>query len=152
MMLQMPRFGTTKLVDRVFINPSLDLTDLLSSTLHTCVICEDAAEIVCRECVGPLFRSDNRVFFYCCECSVSVHKHTRREKHKPKKLEPTLFNEARSVDEPDERVLLDLFAVVCINTSHYVSFVKCGEGVQEKWVFFDSMADREGMLVYYYSV
>lgn len=39
---------------------------------------------------------------------------------------------------------MELFAVVCIETSHYVSFVKCGEGVTAPWVFFDSMADRKG--------
>ena len=34
--------------------------------------------------------------------------------------------------------------MVCIEKSHYVSFVKCGEGDNENWVFFDSMADRVG--------
>ena len=39
---------------------------------------------------------------------------------------------------------MELFAVVCIETSHYVSFVKCGTGPDAPWCFFDSMADREG--------
>ena len=39
---------------------------------------------------------------------------------------------------------MELFAVICIETSHYVSFVKCGSGVKAPWVFFDSMADRKG--------
>nr|KAG5707857.1 hypothetical protein BaRGS_031588 [Batillaria attramentaria] len=39
---------------------------------------------------------------------------------------------------------MELFAVVCIQTSHYVSFVKCGMGKDAPWVFFDSMADRMG--------
>merc|ERR1712037_1097166 len=33
---------------------------------------------------------------------------------------------------------------VCIETSHYVSFVKCGLGPDAPWCFFDSMADRRG--------
>jgi ubiquitin thioesterase CYLD len=40
------------------------------------------------------------------------------------------------------RVTMDLFAVICIETSHFVSFVKCGPGREAPWVFFDSMADR----------
>lgn len=39
---------------------------------------------------------------------------------------------------------MELFAVLCIQTSHYVSFVKCGLGKEAPWVFFDSMADRMG--------
>ena len=34
-----------------------------------------------------------------------------------------------------------LTAVLCIETSHYVAFVRTLSG---EWVFFDSMADREG--------
>jgi len=40
------------------------------------------------------------------------------------------------------RVTMDLFAVICIETSHFVSFVKCGTERLAPWVFFDSMADR----------
>lgn len=42
------------------------------------------------------------------------------------------------------RLFLELSAVVCIETSHYVSFVKCGPGSEAPWCFFDSMADRKG--------
>jgi ubiquitin thioesterase CYLD len=40
------------------------------------------------------------------------------------------------------RITMDLFAVICIETSHFVSFVKCGVDQYAPWVFFDSMADR----------
>lgn len=43
---------------------------------------------------------------------------------------------------PEHR--MELFSVVCIETSHYVAFVKTGSGDGEQWVFFDSMADRRG--------
>jgi len=36
--------------------------------------------------------------------------------------------------------------VLCIETSHYVSFVKYGPE-NEHWMFFDSMADRHGEVV-----
>ena len=45
---------------------------------------------------------------------------------------------------PLPRETMELFAVICIQTSHYVSFVKCGFGQDAPWVFFDSMADRMG--------
>ncbi|KAI8042525.1 hypothetical protein M5D96_003838 [Drosophila gunungcola] len=42
------------------------------------------------------------------------------------------------------RLFMELFAVVCIETSHYVAFVKSGSGPDAPWCFFDSMADRKG--------
>lgn len=42
------------------------------------------------------------------------------------------------------RLYMELFAVVCIETSHYVAFVKSGSGPDAPWCFFDSMADRKG--------
>lgn len=42
------------------------------------------------------------------------------------------------------RLYMELFAVVCIETSHYVAFVKAGSGPDAPWCFFDSMADRKG--------
>ena len=41
---------------------------------------------------------------------------------------------------------MELVAVVCIETSHYVSFVRCGDSPRAPWCFFDSMADRKGRL------
>lgn len=41
---------------------------------------------------------------------------------------------------------MQLFAVLCIQTSHYVSFVKYGPD-PHSWIFFDSMADRFGKIV-----
>ena len=46
------------------------------------------------------------------------------------------------------RIYMELVAVVCIETSHYVSFVRCGDTPQSPWCFFDSMADRKGGLTY----
>lgn len=46
------------------------------------------------------------------------------------------------------RLYMELFAVVCIETSHYVAFVKSGSGPDAPWCFFDSMADRKGNVLY----
>jgi len=35
-----------------------------------------------------------------------------------------------------KRVVMELFAIVCIDTAHYVSFVKCGSGTKSSWCFF----------------
>jgi hypothetical protein len=54
-------------------------------------------------------------------------------------------NNSSSLNYPSRsipRVTMDLFAVICIETSHFVSFVKCGTDRKAPWVFFDSMADR----------
>ncbi|CAL4135099.1 unnamed protein product, partial [Meganyctiphanes norvegica] len=48
------------------------------------------------------------------------------------------------VDQVLSRVYMELFAVVCIETSHYVAFTRCGSGPDATWCFFDSMADRKG--------
>jgi len=42
------------------------------------------------------------------------------------------------------RLFMELFAVLCIETSHYVTFAKCGSGPDAPWCFFDSVADRKG--------
>ena len=49
-----------------------------------------------------------------------------------------------AVDLEPLREKMELFAVICIETSHYVAFVKSGSDRQSPWVFFDSMADRKG--------
>lgn len=48
-------------------------------------------------------------------------------------------------DASVSRRTMQLFAVLCIQTSHYVSFVKYGTD-SHSWLFFDSMADRCGKL------
>ena len=42
---------------------------------------------------------------------------------------------------------MELFALLCIETSHYVSFVKCGSSPDSPWCLFDSMADRKGKII-----
>jgi hypothetical protein len=52
--------------------------------------------------------------------------------------------DSREAAPPIPRIYMELFAVVCIETSHYVAFVKGGTGPDAPWLFFDSMADRRG--------
>ena len=46
-----------------------------------------------------------------------------------------------------KRVQLDLFAVLCIERSHYVAFLKCGTSKNSPWIFYDSMSNRIGKFI-----
>lgn len=95
---------------------------------------------------------------YCHNCFQSKHfgkSHiTGIEDHDKTKTLLTLTNNeaimrysnklSNTKDREIPRIHMDLFAVLCIETSHYVCFVKCGKGPDAPWCFFDSMADRKG--------
>lgn len=92
---------------------------------------------------------------FCKKCLTTVHSHQKRVSHKAQALSIPLdfkimadFNQApRLGNDPQftiSRHFMELFAVICIETSHYVAFVKSGSGLDSPWVFFDSMADRKG--------
>ena len=70
-----------------------------------------------------------------------VHSHRNRTSHSPVKI--TIPGGPWSGSLHCTRRRMSLFAVTCIETSHYVSFVKHGP-LATDWLFFDSMADREG--------
>jgi hypothetical protein len=70
---------------------------------------------------------------YCEGCVYKLHKllsEKDRLDHHPKSMKEITYK-------------LNLFAVLCIETSHYVAFVKCHKANQQhEWIFFDSMSDR----------
>lgn len=70
-----------------------------------------------------------------------VHSHKNRVSHSPVKINVPEGPWAGPLHHTRQR--MSLFAVTCIETSHYVSFVKHGPQDTD-WLFFDSMADREG--------
>lgn len=72
-----------------------------------------------------------------------VHSHPQRRSHKPASLEIPKGYVGRKNPHIMIRDKMELFAVLCIETSHYVSFVKYGPNTED-WIFFDSMADRQG--------
>lgn len=41
-------------------------------------------------------------------------------------------------------VSMKLYSVICIDTSHYVTFTRTSLEDDSKWLFFDSMAHRRG--------
>lgn len=137
-----------------------------------CFICGHLAQYECLQCLSDRKLQPGRIKQYCSTCNTQVylivithtvlpvttlvvtvlslcffcfflnqvHSHHTRQSHSPKALEVSL--NAASV-APVPRHTMQLFAVLCIHTSHYVSFVKYGSD-PHAWLFFDSMADRCG--------
>ncbi|KAK9524962.1 hypothetical protein VZT92_017318 [Zoarces viviparus] len=142
LLLLMPRFGKDfKMFDAILPTLSLDITDLLDDTLRQCSICQAVAEWECLQCHDDPDITPGRLKQYCQTCNTQVHSHRKRASHGPVSIAvpggpwsgPLLCTRQR----------MSLFAVTCIETSHYVSFVKHGPRPAD-WLFFDSMADREG--------
>uniref|UniRef100_A0A3Q3X5S1 ubiquitinyl hydrolase 1 n=1 Tax=Mola mola TaxID=94237 RepID=A0A3Q3X5S1_MOLML len=138
LMVQMPRFGNKyKMFSHIIPSTELDITDLLYNP-RECFICGHLAELECLQCLPDRRLQPGRIKQYCSLCSTQVHSHPSRQGHSPKTLS---VPGNLPVDTPVPRHKMDLFAVLCIQTSHYVCFVKYGPN-PHSWLFFDSMADR----------
>ncbi|KAJ8377013.1 hypothetical protein SKAU_G00075930 [Synaphobranchus kaupii] len=143
LILQMPRFGKKfKMFDKIIPSLELDISDLLSESPRGCVLCGQLASLECTDCFrDPTFGSTGFKQF-CDTCSIQVHMHPQRKSHAPSSLcLPKGYPSSPLPRPPREK--LQLFAVLCIETSHYVSFVRHGPQPCD-WLFFDSMADRVG--------
>ncbi|XP_078367475.1 ubiquitin carboxyl-terminal hydrolase CYLD-like [Oculina patagonica] len=160
LILQMPRFGSRyKMYDMILPNLELDVSHIVENVPRECTMCgSDVALHECKKCYQKGLLGDGPgIASYCKECNKKVHSNPRRADHKPRPiLLPRVYRqysnekETRKEEKNEQRRLdidkqkMDLFAVVCIETSHYVAFVKCGVGADAPWCFFDSMADRKG--------
>ncbi|GJQ86512.1 CYLD [Trypoxylus dichotomus] len=144
LIIQMPRFGKSyKMYPRILPSQLLDVTDVIENSPRQCAVCGRIAVWECRECFGECGVGLESIAF-CEQCLKTVHSHNRRSGHSPRSL--TVCHDYRIMEEhcSPPRLFMELFAVVCIETSHYVAFVKCGVGHEAPWCFFDSMADRKG--------
>ncbi|XP_033754126.1 ubiquitin carboxyl-terminal hydrolase CYLD-like [Pecten maximus] len=152
LIIQMPRFGKDyKMYNRIVPSLELDISDVLECAPRECIICGDLAMFECKDCYNTHGAGLNTIAF-CEGCKQMSHMHKLRQHHKPRKISvPQEYRDRHSHQKnvtgqnpsiPREK--MELFAVVCIQTSHYVSFVKCGKGRGAPWLFFDSMADRMG--------
>lgn len=146
LILTMPRSGKSfKMFPKIIPSTELDITGLLYQGPHPCVVCGQLATEECSECFKESVFSHTGFKYFCNKCSVQVHAHRQRQCHKPSSLQlPQGFSPSSGSDpRTPPREKLELFAVLCIETSHYVSFVKYGPQATD-WIFFDSMADRVG--------
>ncbi|XP_061730841.1 ubiquitin carboxyl-terminal hydrolase CYLD isoform X2 [Nerophis ophidion] len=141
LIVQMPRFGNKyKMFSHIIPSVELDITDLLHNSPRQCFICGQLAEYDCLQCLPDHKMHQGRIKSYCTTCNTQVHTHPSRQAHFPKRLS---VSAEVSMSSPAARHTMQLFAVLCIHTSHYVSFVKFGSD-PHSWLFFDSMADRHG--------
>ncbi|PFX21246.1 Ubiquitin carboxyl-terminal hydrolase CYLD [Stylophora pistillata] len=153
-LFEMPRFGNRyKMYDMILPNLELDVTHIVENVPRECNMCgSDVAQYECKKCYQKgLLKDEPGIACYCKGCNEKVHAHRNRQDHKPKPiLLPRIYShysdQAKTVEKQLtlDKQKMDLFAVVCIETSHYVAFVKCGMEKDAPWCFFDSMADRKG--------
>ena len=96
-----------------------------------CNHCDSPASWECKECT-KYFTSNmdhDTMTKYCSFCSQRRHKSLKYKGHNPVAL-----------PKRENMLELDLLSVICIETSHYVCFTRA----DDKWLFFDSMANRIG--------
>jgi ubiquitin thioesterase CYLD len=107
-----------------------------------CFICHKLATYLCKKC-----NLEYEEKFFC-------EKHYSSEKNKCKKEHSDRIKPIRYETKEDHyceqnaeipTIKLSLFAVLCIDTSHYVAFLKTGLKEKSPWVFYDSMSDRRCM-------
>ncbi|KAL2089555.1 hypothetical protein ACEWY4_014243 [Coilia grayii] len=141
LILQMPRFGKNfKMFQKIIPSLELDITALISDGPQQCLLCGGLANEECVECFRDPAFSRNGFKYFCHTCSSQVHSHHSRKSHRiSRSFVPDGWLQA--VAPPKDK--MELFAVLCIDTSHYVSFLKYGPNTTD-WAFFDSMSDREG--------
>ncbi|XP_012826702.1 ubiquitin carboxyl-terminal hydrolase CYLD isoform X2 [Xenopus tropicalis] len=142
LIIQMPRNGKNfKMFPTIIPTLELDITDLLEDTPRQCSICQSLAVVECQECYEDTGISPGHIKQYCELCSKQVHLHRRRIGHRPRGLSvPRDLSEQAVL----HRQCMQLYAVLCIETSHYVAFIRHSFHHSTQWAFFDSMADREG--------
>ncbi|XP_044206164.1 ubiquitin carboxyl-terminal hydrolase CYLD [Thunnus albacares] len=141
LIVQMPRFGNKyKMFSHIIPSTELDITDLLYNSPRECFVCGHLAEHECLQCLPDRKLQPGRIKQYCTTCNTQVHAHPSRQGHSPKAL---AVPAEVPTDAPVPKHMMELFAVLCIQTSHYVSFVKYSPD-PHSWLFFDSMADRCG--------
>ncbi|XP_032892241.1 ubiquitin carboxyl-terminal hydrolase CYLD [Amblyraja radiata] len=145
LIVQMPRFGKDfKMFKKIFPTLELDITDLLEDTPRDCRICGGLALYECKECYNDIDITAGKIKQFCKACTTQVHLHPKRQGHEQRKVtlpEQMADYSWRQCCMPRQK--MKLFAVLCIETSHYVAFVKYGPD-DSAWLFFDSMADRDG--------
>ncbi|KAF3837330.1 hypothetical protein F7725_004794 [Dissostichus mawsoni] len=107
LLLLMPRFGKDfKMFDAILPTLSLDITDLLDDTLRQCSICQAVAEWECLACYEDP------------DITPGVHSHRKRASHHP--VDVTVPGGPWTGPLLSARQRMSLFAVTCIETSHYV--------------------------------
>ena len=146
LLLQMPRYNTeTKLFEHIFPNPLINVGDLIIDCTRRCSQCGAAAVYQCSECLSA-DATDLSLVTFCGECSVKMHSSPNTSSHKRTLCHVKTQNATPNScfinrrEAAQRNTTMELFAVICIRTSHYVCFAKSRISDPSSWVFFDSMA------------
>uniref|UniRef100_A0A0N5C3H1 ubiquitinyl hydrolase 1 n=1 Tax=Strongyloides papillosus TaxID=174720 RepID=A0A0N5C3H1_STREA len=142
LIIQLPRSGEVKIFEKILPTMILDISNVVYTNTKICRLCKRLpATKKCAECflTKECYLKD---VFYCSRCFKEAHSDINSSTHVPCEVI------TKEISSP-QKILLKLSAVLCIETSHYVSFVNCNVNSStpesDRWVFFDSMADREGL-------
>ena len=100
------------------------------STLDLCFVCGDSAWKECHECKSA-FTTVSAAVHFCETCAVGLHALASGR---------TGHNVIDVATDPDNINELDLLSVICFEASHYVCYARS----EDRWVFFDSMANKVG--------
>lgn len=125
-------------------SPVINISDLLEGFPRQCKICGTHADLECSDCFAAESRSTQRDstclgdVSFCRECFGKFHQRSDRKLHTPIRLQSSLCTDVSS----NERVKMELFAVISLVGGHYVSFVVSGSAVNSPWLFYDGMARR----------
>nr|pir F40F12.5 protein - Caenorhabditis elegans [Caenorhabditis elegans] len=136
LIMQLPRYGQQKVFDKILPLETIDITPFVAGAVPACSKCQACSEVYCPTCFLT-----RRVFYseviFCRKCFHHTHLLPEIEDHKSRDLYPP----GKPQKKPHSHKMV-LSAVLCIETSHYVAYVRTSSN---QWVFFDSMADREGL-------
>jgi len=141
----------------VFPSRTIDISDLIEEFPRECKICGVAAERECADCFIKSETDDVKNLSditFCVSCYERYHQTANRRDHRAsKELNPSSVSvthqEAGASDVSTSRVTMELFAVVSSVERRFVSFVKCGSGLEGGWLMHDSMAEKtdDGSLI-----
>uniref|UniRef100_A0A1I7UHH7 ubiquitinyl hydrolase 1 n=1 Tax=Caenorhabditis tropicalis TaxID=1561998 RepID=A0A1I7UHH7_9PELO len=136
LIMQLPRYGQQKVFDKILPLETIDITPFVAGSVPACANCGACSEVFCPTCFLT-----KRVFYseiiYCRKCFAHSHLLPEKKDHQFRDLYPP----PKPVKKPHSHKMI-LSAVLCIETSHYVAYVRSSSN---QWIFFDSMADREGL-------
>lgn len=103
---------------------------------YNCNFCCFTGNALCHVCGTrkELLLCHTENLSFCKECSKLWHVHPERTQRGDHNME-------------DTSVKLKLISVICIETSHYVCFTRVTGSGNNQWLFFDSMAERQGTAI-----
>ena len=102
-------------------------------------MCNEPRGCLCDDCCNEEFLNYKMNLYFCTNCWPLWHQKAHRQNHKHRAIP-----QKDDTDDDFDTGTLQLLSVLCIETSHYVCFTRITGSGKDEWVFFDSMAERQG--------